>query len=568
MRLIPVLLFVAFLTALSQSPVYAVGTDTTQITSVQVDGAEKLIGLTFSNSETDSMLDALKEYREAYASLRAVGVKGNEVPAVIFDPIPPGKEFDHSKHPSVFTPATCTVLPSSAEAIAFMPLRDLAELIRTRQISSVDLTRIYIQRLKEFGTELHCVILLMEESALRDAARADREIAAGKYRGPLHGIPYGLKDLFAVKGYATTFGAATFKNNITNYDAAVVKKLTRAGSICVAKLSLGELAWGDVWFGGMTRSPWNVKDRSAGSSAGPAAATAAGLVPFAIGTETWGSIISPSTKCGITGLRPTFGRISRAGAMSLAWSIDKVGPICRDAEDCAIVLQAIAGADGVDQSVMDLPVNYDRNVDLSRLRIGYLKSDFDRYGLPTDAVALDKLRSLGAHLIEIKLPDYPVQAMSFTLLAEAAASFDELTRSGQDQQLLQQAKNNWPNVFRSSRFIPAVEYIQAMRLRHEVIRDMGKLMDSIDLYIAPTFGGNNLFLTNLTGHPCVVVPDGFDPAGNPTSITFVGRLFDEGTMLAVAWKYQSATGWHLKHPPTFYKGGSSATIVGSRPSTR
>jgi len=448
-------------------------------------------------------------------------------------------------------PPTDVSIPDDIEGLAFRSIRDLAELIRTRKITATALTRMYLDRLKRYGPRLECVITLTEELALEQARRADEEIAAGTYRGLLHGIPYGAKDLLAVKGYKTTWGAMPYKDQVIDTDATVIRKLEEAGAVLVAKLTLGALAWGDVWYGGTTRNPWNPERGSSGSSAGPASATAAGLVAFAIGTETWGSIVSPCTRCGATGLRPTFGRVSRAGAMALSWSMDKIGPICRRAEDCAIVLDAIRGPDGIDRTVMDLPFSYDHEIDLSVVRIGYVKELFeeDYPQRETDAATLETLRRLGADLIPITLPAYPVEALAFILSAEASAAFDELTRSGRDELMVRQIKNAWPNVFRSSRFIPAVEYIQANRIRYLVMQEMEQL--DVDVYVAPSFGGNNLLLTNLTGHPCVVVPNGFNDEGSPVSISFIGKLFDEGTLIAVAQAYQDATDFDETHPPLF-----------------
>jgi Asp-tRNA(Asn)/Glu-tRNA(Gln) amidotransferase A subunit family amidase len=407
----------------------------------------------------------------------------------------------------------------------------------------------YLERLKTYGPKFECVITITEELAIKQAQQADAEIAAGKYRGPLHGVPYGAKDLLATRGYKTTWGAMPYKDQMIDEDATVIKRLEQAGAVLVAKLTMGALAWGDVWYGGKTRNPWNLEQGSSGSSAGSASATAAGLVAFAIGTETWGSIVSPSTRCGVTGLRPTYGRVSRAGAMALSWSMDKIGPICRTVEDCALVFDAISGPDGIDQTVVDLPFNYNPNVKLGQLRIGYLKDAFekDTVNVANNEAVLAKLRELGAELIPVELPDHPVSNLSFILSAEAAAAFDELTRSGKDDLMVRQIKNAWPNVFRTSRFIPAVEYIQANRVRYLVIQAMAKMMADIDVYVAPSFG-SNLLLTNLTGHPCVVVPNGFDKKGGPTSISFIGRLYDEATTLAVAKTYQDATDFHRRHP--------------------
>ena len=383
------------------------------------------------------------------------------------------------------------------------------------------------------------------------AKRADDEIAHGKYRGPLHGMPYGAKDLLAVTGTRTSWGAMPYKDQEIDDTATVIRKLDEAGAVLIVKTTLGALAWGDVWYGGMTRNPWNTEQGSSGSSAGSASATAAGLVPFAIGTETWGSIVSPSTVCGTTGLRPTFGRVSRAGAMALSWSMDKIGPICRSVEDCAIVFDAIRGADGIDPAVADGPFAYRPAVKLSSLRIGYVASLFeeDYPNKERDNATLDKLRELGAKLEPIELPAIDVTPLACILSAEAAAAFDDLTRSNRDDLMVRQIRNAWPNTFRAARFIPAVEYIQANRIRTRVMREMEKL--PVDVYLTPSFGGDNLLLTNLTGQPCVVLPNGFDEKNEPTSITFMGRLYGDATVLAVAKAYQDATGFNRKHPPKF-----------------
>jgi Asp-tRNA(Asn)/Glu-tRNA(Gln) amidotransferase A subunit family amidase len=340
-------------------------------------------------------------------------------------------------------------------------------------------------------------------------------------------------------------------------DATVVQRLEEAGAVLVAKLTLGALAWGDVWFGGRTNNPWNLEQGSSGSSAGPAAATAAGLVGFSIGSETWGSIVSPATRCGATGLRPTFGRVSRHGAMALSWTMDKLGPICRSVEDCALVLEAIYGPDGKDATVVEAPFHWNAELDIRTLRVGYVKSlfeeelaeDDDAEMRANDLATLDALRDLGIALIPIELPNLPVDALSLILSAEAAAAFDELTRSGQDDLLVRQIEDAWPNVLRQARFIPAVEYIQANRIRTLVMSRMAEILREIDVYVAPSFGGNNLLLTNLTGHPSVVLPNGFREDGTPTSISFMGRLFGEDKLLALAKVYQDATSFHLKHPP-------------------
>jgi Asp-tRNA(Asn)/Glu-tRNA(Gln) amidotransferase A subunit family amidase len=521
------------------------------ITREMVAATENLIGLQFNDAKRDSMLGDLKDNLDNYQKIRTLTIDNSVPPALAFNPVPAGMKFDTKRKPPVWSAPTKIAVPQNLEDLAFASVGELAELLRTRRLTSTQLTKMYLERLKKYGPKLECVITLTEELALKQAQRADEEIAAGKYRGPLHGIPYGAKDLLATKGYKTTWGSVPYKDQMIDADAAVIQRLEKAGAVLVAKTTLGELAWGDVWFGGRTRNPWNLEQGSSGSSAGSASATAAGLVAFSIGTETWGSIVSPSTRCGVTGLRPSYGRVSRAGAMALSWSMDKIGPICRTVEDCALVFNAIYGPDGVDQTVVDLPFNYNPNVKLSQLRIGYLQSAFekDTTNKANNEAVLAKLRELGAKLIPIELPDFPVNDLSFILSAEAAAAFDELTRSGKDDLLVRQIRNAWPNAFRASRFIPAVEYIQANRVRYQVIQAMAKALENIDVYVAPSLGGNNLLLTNLTGHPCVVLPNGFGRRGSPTSISFVGRLYDEATALAVAKAYQDATDFHRKHPP-------------------
>jgi len=533
--------------------VSVVAEEGSRITREMVEQAEKIIGLEFTISERDSMTADLAENLQSYEKIRGV-VIDNAVPPVLgFDPLPAGWTPPVKRNRFELGPPSRTEIPARPEDLAFYTVRDLGELIRKRKITSTDLTKLCLARLKGHGAKLECVITLTEDLALRQAARADAEIASGKYRGPLHGIPYGAKDLLAVRGYRTTWGAMPYKEQIFDENATVIEKLEQAGAVLVAKLTLGALAWGDVWYGGKTRNPWNLEEGSSGSSAGSAAATAAGLVPFAIGTETWGSIVSPATRCGATGLRPTYGRVSRSGAMALSWSMDKIGPICRSVEDCAIVFKAIYGPDGRDPSVVDVPFEYRGRVDFDRVRVGFAKSLFEdeSEGKAHDEAALRVLERLGAALVPIEFPDYPVESLAFILSAEAAAAFDELTRSNRDDLMVRQVRDAWPNVFRASRFIPAVEYINANRVRYMLIQEMQKVMSTVDVYVAPSFGGDNLLLTNLTGHPCVVLPNGFDEAGCPVSITFVGRLFDEGTLLAVAKAYQDATGFHLKHPPLF-----------------
>jgi Asp-tRNA(Asn)/Glu-tRNA(Gln) amidotransferase A subunit family amidase len=505
-------------------------------------------GLTFTDAELALMLEGVRQQLNRYEQLRAIAIDNSVPPALRFDP-GPRSSVGPAHQPSPTAAGPAPQAPAEAEDLAFAPVTSLARLIQSRQVSSVELTELYLRRLERYDTALHCVVTLTADLALEQARRADAETAAGRYRGPLHGIPWGAKDLLATRGIRTTWGAAPFVDQVADYDATVVERLRDAGAVLLAKLTLGELAWGDVWFGGQTKNPWNLDEGSSGSSAGSAAATAAGLVGFAIGSETWGSIVSPATRCRVTGLRPTFGRVSRHGAMALSWSMDKLGPICRSAEDCALVFAAIYGPDGNDSTVVDAPFSWSPNIQLSGMRIGYLKRVFDeeREQRANDQRVLDVLRSLGANLIPIELPDYPIEAMSFILSAEAAAAFDQLTRSGRDDMLVRQEVQAWPNALRQARLIPAVEYIQANRLRTLVIRAMDRVMHEVDLYVG--FGATDLLLTNLTGHPAVVVPTGVTEAGTPTSITFTGRLYDEATILAVAGAFQEATNFHLQRPP-------------------
>jgi len=516
----------------------------------EVTAAESLIGLRFDDAKRDQMLSGLDEQLGHYQKLRKVPLPNNVAPALYFNPLPTGFKPPAGKSAVKLSPPARVEVPPELEKLAFLPLRDLAELLRTRKVSSEALTRMYLDRLERFDPQLHAVITLTRERALEQAKRADAEIAAGRYRGPLHGIPYGAKDLLATRGIRTTWGAAPYKDQVIDEDATVVERLEKAGAVLVAKLTLGELAWGDIWYGEKTRNPWNLERGSSGSSAGPGSAVAAGLVPFAIGSETLGSIVSPSSECGVTGLRPTFGRVSRAGAMALSWSMDKLGPMCRTVEDCAIVFDAIRGPDGKDPTVLDAPFRYAPTPRLDGLRLGYVKADFEK---PSPAKAnhdavLGVLKGLGAELVPFELPPYPTDDMIIVLSAEAGAAFDELTRSGRDELMVRQIPDAWPNAFRLSRFIPAVEYIQANRVRTLTIEDMARRMRAVHAYVTPSFG-DSLTLTNLTGHPAVVVPDGFTEKGLPTSITFIGQLYAEGELLRVARAYQEKTGFHLKRPP-------------------
>lgn len=545
------LIRLAFILALLAAP--ALGqTQTHPITRAEVRDAEKLIGLDFSDAKIDMMLPGLKDQLDNYEVMRRFPLSNGVPPAIQFNPLPVGFKFATERRKFKASSAGKVKLPANPDDLAFYSVGELAALIKSRQLTSEKLTRLYLERLKTIGPKLECVITLTEDLALEQARRADKEIAAGKYRGPLHGIPYGAKDLLAVKGIPTTWGAAPYTNQIFDFDATVIKRLEDAGAVLVAKTSLGELAMDNTWFGGVTRNPWNLKQGSSGSSAGSAAGVAAGLFAFALGSETYGSIISPCDRCGATGLRPTYGRVSRVGAMALSWSMDKIGPIGRTVEDCALVFNAIQGPDGLDQTLYDAPFNYSPTVNLKKLRIGYLKNDFDSEQgerKEMDEATLAKLQALGVELIPVELPKYPLGNISFLLSTEGATAFDELTRSGEEDWLRQQSSGSWPNSFRKKRFVPAVEYLRAQRIRYLLIQDTAKVFAAVDVIVAPSQAGSSVLHGNLTGHPSVVVPNGFSQAGTPTSICFIGKLFGEAEMLAVAKKYQDATDFHRRHPP-------------------
>jgi Asp-tRNA(Asn)/Glu-tRNA(Gln) amidotransferase A subunit family amidase len=536
--------------------------DATAITKDLLDEAEKVAGLEFTDAERELMLEDLNDNLEGYQRLRAIGM-GNEVrPALSFDPAVPAAALPSDRRPVVATRPAGVRRPASLESLAFRPVTELAELVRTRQVTAIELTRVYLDRLKRHGPTLECVIELTEERALRQATEADGEIAAGRYRGPLHGIPWGAKDLLAVRDYRTTWGAKPFEDQRIEEDATVVRRLDAAGAVLVAKLTLGALAWGDVWYGGTTRNPWNVEQGSSGSSAGPASATVAGLVGFAIGSETLGSIVSPATRCGATGFRPTFGWVSRAGAMALSWSMDKLGPLCRSVEDCALVMAAIHGPDGRDPTVRDAAFTWDGTDGIAGIRVGYVASAFERdrgengaEWRAFDLQALETMRLLVPQLAPVELPDgdaYPPEAMGFILSVEAAAAFDALTRSNRDELMVRQVRNAWPNVFRVARLVPAVEYVNANRLRTLLMRAMDQALKDVDVVITPSYAPRLLQYTNLTGHPAVVVPNGFRASdGTPTSISFIGKLFGDAKVLTVAKAWQDATDFHTKHPRRF-----------------
>jgi Asp-tRNA(Asn)/Glu-tRNA(Gln) amidotransferase A subunit family amidase len=541
---------------------------------------EKIFGVDFTDAEEEQALAGVNRNLDTYEQLRAIDVPLDTEPAVTFRPYLPGKKPKGASTPgaklkvSVQPPAARR---SSLDDLAFLPITALAPLVERREVSSTDLTKMYLERLKKYGPKLNCVVTLTEELALAQAAQADREIRRGRYKGPLHGIPWGGKDLFATKGIPTTWGAGPFQHQVFDYDATVVERLRDAGAVLVAKLSMGALAQGDRWFRGQTKTPWNLENGSSGSSAGPGSATAAGLVGFSLGTETRGSIISPSAVNGVTGLRPTYGRVSRHGAMALSWTMDKIGPMCRSVEDCALVFNAIYGSDGRDDTVVDAPFVWNPDVPLSKLRIAYLESEFEpapegqgrggrgegggrgRGGLSPEEQrrragerlkllngALDVYRKAGARLKPIDLPETLTRYttnLAFVLSTEAAAAFDDLTRG---PGIKDESLNTWPNTFRTHRFVPAVEYIRAQRIRTLLVREMDKLMADYDVFLSST-NSPSLSLTNLTGHPAVAVRAGF-VAGAPLMLMLTGRLYDEATLLRVALAHERGTKWNHDKP--------------------
>jgi len=526
-----------------------------RITTIKkVETTSTLFDLAFTSAEKDSMSDAVMLNRDKYAAIHAYELSNAISPAYIFSPVPANYPTPMVQEPKNFNLPTNVKVPLNRESLCYYSVAELSALIKARKISSVELTKLYLARIKKFDKELCSVITLMENSALEKATQADKEIKAGGYRGPLHGIPYGVKDLLAVKGFPTTWGSSIFKNQMIHETASVVEKLDSAGAVLVAKLSLGELAMDDVWFGGKTRNPWNTNEGSSGSSAGSSAATSAGIVAFAIGSETWGSIVSPSTVCGVTGLRPTFGRVSRTGAMALSWTMDKIGPICRNAQDAAIVFNAIYGSDGKDITLVDKPFNINLGKANKPLRVGYIVSEFAEKNErnANDFTALETMKQMGYELIPVQLPNnLPVEALSIILEAEAAAAFSNLTLSNLDDSMVLQTKNSWPNIFRTSRLIPAVEYIQANRIRTDLIQKFMEIFKQVDIIISPSLEGNQLLMTNLTGHPSISIPNGFDRRGMPTSITFIADWYNEADLLALGWAFQQKQGFYLKHPDKF-----------------
>lgn len=524
------------------------------VTRSQIVDAENLFDLHFSEVKRDSLISGLNDKLRTYRWMHKNDLPNSATLPLGFDPVLPGMHFNTVQQLIHWDIPDSVALPNNKEELAFYPILQLASLLRHKKISSVELTQIYLDRLRKYGSTLHCVIELTDAIAMQEAKKADADLARGIYKGPLQGIPYGIKDLFAVKGSHTTWGSPPFKDQVVDETCFVAKQLEKAGAVLVAKLSLGELAMDDVWFGGLTRNPWNTQLGSGGSSAGSASATAAGLVAFAIGTETYGSIVDPSSRCGVTGLRPTFGSIARSGAMALAWTSDKIGPICRSAEDAAIVFASIHGTDGIDASARNMPFNYTGKININKLKIGYARNYIDSLpqGSP-EKNTLEVLRKMGAKLTAFDFPDslHGDEILSLIVFVESGAAFDPLTRSNRDDEMVQQNKDRWPNTFRIARFIPAVEYINACRMRYAIMQKMLPIYNQYDFIIAPPETGDQLAITNLTGNPSVTLPTGLNKDGMPSSISFIGRLFDEARLLAFAKAFQEATKFQQQHPKGF-----------------
>jgi Asp-tRNA(Asn)/Glu-tRNA(Gln) amidotransferase A subunit family amidase len=559
-------------------PVLARQAQEPRIDKATLECGERIMGIDFSDAEQEAALSGVNTNLANFERLRNFQIPAETEPPLTFRPYLPGKKPRAGATPNakikIATSAPAGARRTSVDDLAFLPVTALSALVRKREVSSTELTRMYLARLKKHGASLNCVVTLTEALALEQATRADQEIKGGRYRGPLHGIPWGAKDLFATKGILTTWGAAPYQNQVFDYDATVVERLRDAGAVLVAKLSLGALAQGDNWFRGQTKNPWNGRG-SSGSSAGPGSATAAGLVGFSLGTETRGSIISPSAVNGVVGLRPTYGRVSRHGAMALSWTMDKIGPMCRSVEDCALVFNAIYGPDGRDDSVTDAPFEWNPDIPLAKLRIGYVKTEFEpqpadgrgggrgdaggrgRGGLTPEQqraqddarlkilnAVLEVYRKAGAAIQPIEVPGLDITAaLNFILSVEAAAAFDDLTRS---KDIGDPSLNTWPNTFRTSRYVPAVEYVRAQRARAVVIREMDKLMSQYDAFISST-GSRSLSLTNLTGHPAIALRAGF-LEDSPVDFMITGRLYDEATLMRVALAHEHATTWHTRTP--------------------
>ena len=540
--------------------------------------AEKLVQIEMKNKAHQEQAASSWRGNLSEVYLRRVGPHKVELPPSVapyssWNPALPGVKIGPGRDQLVRT-TMAPELPKSDDAIAFSPVTHLSRWIETKQITSERLTKIYLDRLEKFNPRLLCVITLTKELALQQARQADAEIAAGKYRGPLHGIPWGGKDLLDTAGIPTTYGAEPFRNRVPKVDAAVVKRLHEAGAVLVAKLSLGALALNDIWFGGQTVNPWLPEEGSSGSSAGPGAATAAGLVGFSIGSETGGSIVSPSMRCGITGLRPTYGRVPRTGAMTLCWSLDKLGPMTRSVEDALLVLQAISGPDAGDLQSVPSKLDFDANASVKGLRVGYFpKWMKEAPATDVDRAALETVAKVGMVPTEVSIPDWPYDSLNLILFAEGAASFEEITLNGQVDQLKVQTYDAWPNLFRQSRFLSAVDFVQTDRMRRRVAEEMARVFTQVDLLLVPSLRDEMLTITNFTGHPSLTMRAGFvnvseartdwapdpsrplpkfsPPRRVPHGITLIGRLFDEGTLGSVGLALERAFNVVGEHPPGF-----------------
>jgi Asp-tRNA(Asn)/Glu-tRNA(Gln) amidotransferase A subunit family amidase len=540
--------------------------------------AEKLAQVQLTAAEREM---AAASWRVSMASMlerrtgpRKIALESTVAPATQWNPVLPGEKVGPTRDAFVRSKVDPGPLPSSDDEIAFAPVTRLSRWIETRKLTSERLTRIYLDRIQRFDPKLRCVITLTGDHALAQAKAADGEIAAGKYRGPLHGIPFGVKDLLDTANIPTTYGAEPFRNRVPTADSAVVARLNQAGAVLIAKLSLGALALNDIWFGGQTMNPWLLEEGASGSSAGPGAATAAGLVGFSIGSETGGSIISPSMRCGVTGLRPTFGRVPRTGAMTLCWSLDKLGPMTRSVEDAMLVLHAISGPDAGDVASVPSRLDFDSAADVKGLRVGYLPAWMkENPATDVDRAALDTIKKLGMVPTEVALPDWPYDSLQLILFAEGAAAFEELTLSGQANQLKVQVPDAWPNLFREARFLSAVDFVQADRLRRKVASEMARVFSNVDMMLVPSLRDEMLVISNFTGHPSLTLRAGFvqvgearsdwapDPAHPlpkfspprrvPHGVTLIGRLFDEGTIARAGIAMERAFGVVGEHPTGF-----------------
>lgn len=550
--------------AVAQSATQSTASGTLSIANLQA--AAAIAGLAFSDAQYATMLSGVQQNLARYTKLREQVIPNDLAPPFYFSPLVPGMKVNRTQAALKFTQPLLVKRPADLEEVAFWPVMRLAQLLKTKQVTSLELTEMYLARLHRYNPKLNCVVSFCDDLAIAQAKQADAEIAAGKYKGLLHGMPWGCKDIIAVNGYKTTWGSGAYQEQRFDENASVVQLLNAAGAVCLAKLTTGELAGGDQWFGGRTNNPWNLNEGASGSSAGPACATAAGLVPFGIGTETGGSILSPSARCGATGLRPTFGRVSRHGVMALAWTQDRLGPICRYVEDCAAVMSVIAKPDDLDLSVSELPFNWDAQKSIKTLRVGYLQDAFgdtDRQvdWITNDQRSLDHLRKLGIKLIPITVPEFPSDLLSISV--EAAVFFDELLRSGRDKLLTAKTK---ADRYRVSRFVPAVEYLQSQRLRSQMMLALAKATENVDVYLAPSANGNprapdgsgnnttqnktqqHSQMANLACYPGLALPNGFTAQGTPTSINFMARPFGEAELMKVAKVYQDATDFNLSRP--------------------